>query len=150
MDEQNYGPWTGWMPPANPRRQSGPLTLTTVKSYDEVKTDKIPPNSMKAYFRENEDIVYVKTTDANGIAVDRGFNMSEFDILAEEALNGAVTEGRLREAMSTMEKNIANMFSELKEELKNGKQSVQSEKSNPVQNPNGNGKPNGQRNDKRE
>ena len=133
MDEQNFGPWPGWTPP-NPQRRNNPVTLNRVASYEEVKKDKIPPNSMKAYFREDEDIVYVKTTDSNGNALDRGFNMSEFSIEEEEALNGAVTEARLREAMGDVRADIRSMFNELKEELVNGKQSVQSEKSNAVQN----------------
>lgn len=132
MDEQNFRPWPGWGPP-NPQRQN-PIALNRVASYDEVKKDKIPPNSMKAYFRDDEDIVYVKTTDSNGNAFDRGFTMSEFSIEEEEALNGAVTEARLREAMGDMKNDIRSMFKKLKEELVNGKQSVQSEKSNAVQN----------------
>lgn len=137
MDEQNYGMWPGWNPPNSQRRPNNPVSLNRVDSYDEVKRDKIPPNSMKSYFRSDEDIVYVKTTDSNGNAVDRGFYMREFSIEEEEALNGAVTEGRLREAMSAMENNIANMFKDLKEELTNGKQSVQSEKRSSIPNQGG-------------
>lgn len=131
MSEQVFNqPWMGWNNNYQPAR-AAPLKLNTVSSFEQVKEDQIPPNSMKEYFREDEDIVYIKITDSMGKVTNRGFHMTEFDIDQEEALNGTVTEGRLNEAMSGLESRltdtITNMFGELKEELSRGKQSVRTE-----------------------
>ena len=130
MNELAYNPpWPGWGS-GMPMNQKAPIKLNTVTSYDVVKEDRLPPGSMKDYFREDEDIVYIKIVDDLGKATIRGFHMTEFDVEKEEALNGTVTEGRLNEAINGLEdrlsQTMANMLGQLKEELSNGKQPVRS------------------------
>lgn len=82
--------------------------LLKVNGIESAKAFNTLPNSQIALFDANEDVMYIKTTDANGFATIRKFRFVEE---SEEPLDAS--------KYVTIEE-----FNKFKEEILNGKQSV--------------------------
>nr|DAR49662.1 MAG TPA: hypothetical protein [Caudoviricetes sp.] len=94
-----------------------PTTLTRVTGIDGAKAYQMTPNSTVALFDNNEDIMYIKTTDGAGFPTIRTFAFNEV-----VANNNSVSEN--------VDYVTRDEFNKLKEELLNGKQSISRSKSN--------------------
>lgn len=82
--------------------------LRSVNGVEGAKQFPLAPNSRIALFDVNEDIVYIKTTDAGGYPSLRAFRMAE-----------------INDAPKTDPQYVTmDEFMKFKEELLNGKQSV--------------------------
>lgn len=80
--------------------------LNRVTGIDEVNRFQVGPNSEVSLFETDDDVFYVKTSDANGNVVTRRFRFYE------ESMEGA--------------KYVTNdEFNKFKEEILNGQQSIQ-------------------------
>lgn len=93
-----------------------PTTLTRVTGIDGAKAYQMTPNSTVALFDNNEDIMYIKTTDGAGFPTIRTFAFNEV------VANNSVPEN--------VDYVTRDEFNKLKEELLNGKQSISRSKSN--------------------
>lgn len=89
-------------------------TIIRVNGLDSAKQFQTMPNSMYALFDENEDLVYVKTTDSSNFASIRTFQLSE--VIDEPETSKYVT---------------IEDFNRFKEELLNAQQFVQKPKQQP-------------------
>lgn len=89
-----------------------PTTLTRVTGIDGAKAYQMTPNSTVALFDNNEDIMYIKTTDGAGFPTIRTFSFNE------------VTHNT-QQQVSNNEYVTRDEFNRLKEELLNGKQFIQ-------------------------
>lgn len=89
-----------------------PTTLTRVTGIEGAKAYQMAPNSTVALFDNNEDIMYIKTTDGAGFPTIRTFSFSE------------VTHNT-QQQLSNNEYVTRDEFNKLKEELLNGKQLIQ-------------------------
>jgi len=89
-----------------------PTTLTRVTGIDGAKAYQMTPNSTVALFDNNEDIMYIKTTDGAGFPTIRTFSFNEVTHNAQQQV-------------SNNEYVTRNEFNKLKEELLNGKQFIQ-------------------------
>lgn len=89
-----------------------PTTLTRVTGIDGAKAYQMTPNSTVALFDNNEDIMYIKTTDGAGFPTIRTFSFNE------------VTHNT-QQQVSNNEYVTRDEFNKLKEELLNGKQFIQ-------------------------
>lgn len=89
-----------------------PATLTRVTGIDGAKAYQMTPNSTVALFDNNEDIMYIKTTDGAGFPTIRTFSFNE------------VTHNT-QQQVSNNEYVTRDEFNKLKEELLNGKQFIQ-------------------------
>lgn len=89
-----------------------PSTLTRVTGIEGAKAYQMSPNSTVALFDNNEDLMYIKTTDGAGFPTIRTFGFSEIttNTIQTPASNDYVTRDE---------------FNKLKEELLNGKQFIQ-------------------------
>ena len=94
-----------------------PTTLTRVTGIDGAKAYQMTPNSTVALFDNNEDIMYIKTTDGAGFPTIRTF-----------AFNEVVANNHT--APENVDYVTRDEFNKLKEELLNGKQSISRSKSN--------------------
>lgn len=102
-----------WTPPPIISSQSS-QQLPKVNGLESAKAYQTQPNSQVALFDANEDIMYIKTTDASNFPTIRIFKFSE------------VTETDIKdERYLTIDE-----FNKFKEELLNGKQSVWYESNN--------------------
>lgn len=81
--------------------------LRSVNGIEGAKQFPVAPNSRIALFDANEDIVYIKTTDAGGYPSVRTFRMTEISDTPKETQYVTLEE-----------------FNKFKEELLNAKQSV--------------------------
>lgn len=93
------------------------LMLTRVTGLEGAKAYQMPANSTVALFDNNEDLMYIKTTDGAGFPTIRTFSFSEV-----VANNNPVPEN--------VDYVTRDEFNKLKEELLNGKQSISRSKSN--------------------
>lgn len=89
-----------------------PTTLTRVTGIDGAKAYQMTPNSTVALFDNNEDIMYIKTTDGAGFPTIRTFSFNE------------VTHNT-QQQVSNNDYVTRDEFNKLKEELLNGKQFIQ-------------------------
>ena len=89
-----------------------PTTLTRVTGIDGAKAYQMTPNSTVALFDNNEDVMYIKTTDGAGFPTIRTFGFSEITTNNQQSI--ANTDYVTRDE-----------FNKLKEELLNGKQFIQ-------------------------
>ena len=108
--QQNYQPFQN--PYAINMTPQTPTTLTRVTGIDGAKAYQMTPNSTVALFDNNEDIMYIKTTDGAGFPTIRTFSFSE------------VTRST-QQQVSNNEYVTRDEFNKLKEELLNGKQFIQ-------------------------
>lgn len=83
--------------------------LIRVNGIDGARAYQMPPNSTVALFDANNDLMYIKCTDGAGFATTRVFSFIE----QKETQTPTASEFVTRKE-----------FEELKEVLKNGKQSV--------------------------
>ena len=88
-----------------------PRDLEKVNGFDSARQYPMPPNSRVALFDINDDILYIKETDASGFPTIRRFRFHE----EIETPNSTVEEGKY----VTVEE-----FNKFKEELINGQQLV--------------------------
>nr|DAT76583.1 MAG TPA: hypothetical protein [Caudoviricetes sp.] len=93
------------------------LMLTRVTGLEGAKAYQMPANSTVALFDNNEDLMYIKTTDGAGFPTIRTFAFKEV-----VANNNTVQENA--------DYVTRDEFNKLKEELLNGKQSISRSKSN--------------------
>lgn len=93
------------------------LMLTRVTGLEGAKAYQMPANSTVALFDNNEDLMYIKTTDGAGFPTIRTFSFSEV-----VANNNPVPDN--------VDYVTRDEFNKLKEELLNGKQSISRSKSN--------------------
>ena len=93
------------------------LMLTRVTGVEGAKAYQMPANSTVALFDNNEDLMYIKTTDGAGFPTIRTFSFSEV-----VANNNPVPDN--------VDYVTRDEFNKLKEELLNGKQSISRSKSN--------------------
>lgn len=93
------------------------LMLTRVTGLEGAKAYQMPANSTVALFDNNEDLMYIKTTDGAGFPTIRTFSFSEV-----VANNNSVPDN--------VDYVTRDEFNKLKEELLNGKQSISRSKSN--------------------
>lgn len=89
-----------------------PTTLTRVTGIDGAKAYQMTPNSTVALFDNNEDIMYIKTTDGAGFPTIRTFSFNEVTHTTQQQV-------------SNNEYVTRDEFNKLKEELLNGKQFIQ-------------------------
>lgn len=99
-------------PYAMNRTPQTPTTLTRVTGIDGAKAYQMTPNSTVVLFDNNEDIMYIKTTDGAGFPTIRTFSFNE------------VTHNT-QQQVSNNEYVTRDEFNKLKEELLNGKQFIQ-------------------------
>ena len=91
---------------------SGPQ-LDKVNGIDSARAFPMKPNSTIALFDANEDIMYIKSTDANNFATIRRFRfIEEPEVVPKNTEYVTIDE-----------------FNKFKEEILNGKQSIRSNKS---------------------
>ena len=90
-----------------------PRTLEKVNGIDSVKQYPMAPNSMVALFDMNDDIFYVKSTDASNYPTIRTFRFIE-EIPASSVPHDS----------EPIKYVTIDEFNALKEELKNGQQSI--------------------------
>lgn len=88
-----------------------PLSLVYVNGIAGANAYNIPPNSMVALFDQNSDIMYIKTSDGAGYSSVKEYSYTEIQ-------NNQPTVGNF----VTQEE-----FNQFKQEVLNGKQSVQPE-----------------------
>lgn len=93
------------------------LMLTRVTGLEGAKAYQMPANSTVALFNNNDDLMYIKTTDGAGFPIIRTFAFNEV-----VANNNTVPEN--------VDYVTRDEFNKLKEELLNGKQSISRSKSN--------------------
>lgn len=93
------------------------LMLTRVTGLEGAKAYQMPANSTVALFDNNDDLMYIKTTDGAGFPTIRTFTFNEV-----VANNNTVSENA--------DYVTRDEFNKLKEELLNGKQSISRSKSN--------------------
>ena len=86
--------------------------LIRVNGIDGAKAYQMAPNSTVALFDNNEDIMYIKTTDGAGFPTIRTFSFNEVTHNAQQQV-------------SNNEYVTRDEFNKLKEELLNGKQFIQ-------------------------
>ena len=91
--------------------------LIRVNGIDEAKAYQMPANSTVALFDNNEDIMYIKTTDGAGFPAIRTFAFNE-------------VVANTNPIQDTADYVTRDEFNKLKEELLNGKQSISRSKSN--------------------
>lgn len=91
--------------------------LIRVNGIDGAKAYQMPANSTVALFDNNEDIMYIKTTDGAGFPAIRTFAFNE-------------VVGNTNSIQDTADYVTRDEFNKLKEELLNGKQSISRSKSN--------------------
>lgn len=91
--------------------------LIRVNGIDGAKAYQMPANSTVALFDNNEDIMYIKTTDGAGFPTIRTFAFNE-------------VVGNTNSIQDTADYVTRDEFNKLKEELLNGKQSISRSKSN--------------------
>lgn len=86
--------------------------LISVNGIDSARAYPVMPNSRIALFDNNEDVVYIKSTDDQGFSNIRAFRLNEFspDVQTAQQSNSFVTREE---------------FNQLKQEIMNGKQLVQ-------------------------
>lgn len=96
---------------------TNPLMLTRVTGLEGAKAYQMPANSTVALFDNNEDLMYIKTTDGAGFPTIRTFAFNEV-----VANNNPVPDN--------VDYVTRDEFNKLKEELLNGKQSISRSKSN--------------------
>jgi hypothetical protein len=89
-----------------------PTTLTRVTGIDGAKAYQMTPNSTVALFDNNEDIMYIKTTDGAGFPTIRTFSFNE-------------VIHNTQQQVSNNDYVTRDEFNKLKEELLNGKQFIQ-------------------------
>ena len=91
--------------------------LIRVNGIDGAKAYQMPANSTVALFDNNEDIMYIKTTDEAGFPAIRTFAFNE-------------VVANTNPIQDTADYVTRDEFNKLKEELLNGKQSISRSKSN--------------------
>ena len=91
--------------------------LIRVNGIDGAKAYQMPANSTVALFDNNEDIMYIKTTDGAGFPAIRTFAFNE-------------VVANTNPIQDTADYVTRDEFNKLKEELLNGKQSISRSKSN--------------------
>ena len=91
--------------------------LIRVNGIDGAKAYQMPANSTVALFDNNEDIMYIKTTDGAGFPAIRTFAFNEVVV-------------NTNPIQDTADYVTRDEFNKLKEELLNGKQSISRSKSN--------------------
>ena len=91
--------------------------LIRVNGIDGAKAYQMPANSTVSLFDANEDIMYIKTTDGAGFPAIRTFAFNE-------------VVANTNPIQDTADYVTRDEFNKLKEELLNGKQSIQRSKSN--------------------
>ena len=91
--------------------------LIRVNGIDGAKAYQMPANSTVALFDNNEDIMYIKTTDGAGFPAIRTFAFNE-------------VVANTNPIQDTVDYVTRDEFNKLKEELLNGKQSISRSKSN--------------------
>ena len=107
-------------PPVNNQQffqQEQPQSLIRVNGIDGAKAYQMPANSTVALFDNNEDIMYVKTTDGAGFPSVRSFKFVE---ITQETKKDEKVDYISREEFEEFKKELIN----------NGKQSIQRSKSN--------------------
>ncbi len=93
----------------NPVPQNAPQ-LIRVNGIDSAKAYQTQPNSTVALFDSNEDIMYIKSTDASNFPTIRRFRFIEEPEVVAKPIEQYVT---------------ISEFEKFKEEILNGKQSIQ-------------------------
>lgn len=93
------------------------LMLTRVTGLEGAKAYQMPANSTVALFDNNEDLMYIKTTDGAGFPTIRTFAFNE-------------VVANTNPIQDTTDYVTRDEFNKLKEELLNGKQSISRSKSN--------------------
>lgn len=113
----NYNPYMNYLNTINNSNNIGsnynvqPTTLTRVTGLEGAKAYQMPANSTVALFDNNEDVMYIKTTDGAGFPTIRAFSFSEINTQSQTSQN--------------IDYVTRDEFNQLKEELLNGKQSIQ-------------------------
>lgn len=97
--------------------QMSTQNLIRVNGIDGAKAYQMPANSTVALFDNNEDIMYIKTTDGAGFPAIRTFAFNE-------------VVDNTNPIQDTADYVTRDEFNKLKEELLNGKQSISRSKSN--------------------
>lgn len=98
-------------------QQEPQQSLIRVNGIDGAKAYQMPANSTVALFDNNEDIMYVKTTDGAGFPSVRSFKFVE---MTQETKQSEKVDYISREEFEEFKKELMN----------NGKQSIQRSKSN--------------------
>lgn len=109
-NQQNYQPFQN--PYAMNIVPQTPITLTRVTGIDGAKAYQMAPNSTVALFDNNEDVMYIKTTDGAGFPTIRTFGFSEITTTNQQST-------------ANIDYVTRDEFNKLKEELLNGKQFIQ-------------------------
>lgn len=93
------------------QNNSQPLSLVYVNGIAGANAYNIPPNSMVALFDQNSDIMYIKSSDGAGYSSVKAYTFTEMQN-NQQPVGNYVTQEE---------------FNQFKQEILNGKQSVQSE-----------------------
>ena len=112
---------TNWMytPPVLPNGTAYMnRQLIKVNGIESARAYPTVPNSMIALFDENDDIMYIKTTDASNYPTVRKFRFVE-EIEKPVDTSKFVTTDEFNE--------LKQMITDLRKEISNGKQSVRTE-----------------------
>lgn len=80
------------------------VQLNRVKNVDDVNAFLMAPNSQGAFFKEDDDIMWIKSTDANNQATVRRFRFYE----EEEAVPQYVTIEDLKKFKAELREEIIN------------------------------------------
>lgn len=80
------------------------VQLNRVKNVDDVNAFLMAPNSQGAFFKEDDDIMWIKSTDANNQATVRRFRFYE----EEEAVPQYVTVEDLKKFKEELREEIIN------------------------------------------
>ena len=116
MGLNGFNSYNQFQPQLN-QPQISTQNLIRVNGIDGAKAYQMPANSTVALFDNNEDIMYIKTTDGAGFPAIRTFAFNE-------------VVANTNSIQDTADYVTRDEFNKLKEELLNGKQSISRSKSN--------------------
>ena len=116
MELNGFNNYNQFQPQLN-QPQVNTQNLIRVNGIDGAKAYQMPANSTVALFDNNEDIMYIKTTDGAGFPAIRTFAFNE-------------VVANTNPIQDTADYVTRDEFNKLKEELLNGKQSISRSKSN--------------------
>lgn len=80
--------------------------LVSVTSIEGARAYQLPPNSSMPLFDANEDILYVKTTDAGGFPTLRKFRFEEIKEQPQQEAQPYVTRDELRKELEGLAQQI--------------------------------------------
>lgn len=109
-----YSPYGSMQPYSWSQPAQQPINgLVSVTGIEGARAYQMPPNSSMPLFDANEDVLYLKTTDAAGYPTIRTFAFSETNAAAAEPQ--AVTRDEFDELKDRLNKLVAGMKSGAKD-----------------------------------